>query len=350
MVAKSDGRELDSRARDILKLIIRSYVNSGEPVGSRTLAKSMDWKFSPATIRNVMADLEDDGYLAQPHTSAGRIPSEKGYRFYVDRLAESGKVSKSDERYINRMLAGTETPEDLMSRTSVILSRISKNVGLVIAPPMSATVLKHVEFVDLGDGKILVVFVSKTGLLQRRLIRVAERYTQEELDKASRYLVEKFSGKTLMEIRSELLLAMQFERTLFDRMLTLLRTWSETPQEDAPPAVIYLEGTANILNQPEFADVERMRTLFQMFEEKSRLVKILNECISNSPPEGVKISIGSELGIPDMRDFTLIASSYASTDRTPGFLGIIGPTRMEYERGISIVSYLGRVVGEMINA
>ena len=153
-----------------------------------------------------------------------------------------------------------------------------------------------------------------------------------------------------MEIRSELLQAMQFERTLFDRMLTLLRTWSETPQEDAPPAAIYLEGTANILNQPEFADVERMRTLFQMFEEKSRLVKILNECISNSPPEGVKISIGSELGIPDMRDFTLIASSYASTDRTPGFLGIIGPTRMEYERGISIVSYLGRVVGEMINA
>src|SRR5213592_3575067 len=147
-----------------------------------------------------------------------------------------------------------------------------------------------------------------------------------------------------------LLLAMQFERTLFDRMLTLLRTWSETPQQDAPPAAIYLEGTANILNQPEFADVERMRTLFQMFEEKSRLVKILNECISNSPPEGVKISIGSELGIPDMRDFTLIASSYASTDRTPGFLGIIGPTRMEYERGISIVSYLGRVVGEMINA
>jgi heat-inducible transcriptional repressor len=350
MVAKSDGRQLDERARDILKLIIRSYVNSGEPVGSRTLAKSMDWRFSPATIRNIMADLEEDGYLAQPHTSAGRIPSEKGYRFYVDRLAESGKVSKSDERYINRMLAESETPEDVMSRASVILSTISKNIGLVIAPPMGATILKHIEFVDLGEGKILVVFVSKTGLLQRKLIRVTERYTQEELDKASRYLVEKFSGKTLTEIRSDLLQAMQFERTLFDRMLTLMRAWSETLQEEAVPDSIYLQGTANILSQPEFADVERMRTLFQMFEEKSRLVKILNECISTNPPEGVKISIGSELGIPDMRDFTLIASSYASNDRTPGFLGIIGPTRMEYERGISIVSYLGRLVGEMINA
>jgi heat-inducible transcriptional repressor len=348
--AKTDARQLDERPREILKLIIRSYVNSGEPVGSRTLAKSMDWKFSPATIRNIMSDLEEGGYLAQPHTSAGRIPSERGYRFYVDYLADSGKVSKSDERYINRVLAESETPEDCMSRASFILSTISKNIGLVIAPPMAATILKHIEFVDLGDGKILVVFVSKTGLLQRKLIRVAERYTQEELDNAGRYLVEKFAGKTLTEIRNDLLRLMQFERTLFDRMLALLRTWGEMLDEEAAPDSIYLQGTANILNQPEFADVERMRTLFQMFEEKGRLVKILNECISNNPPDGVKISIGSELGVPDMRHFTLIASSYASNDRTTGFLGIIGPIRMEYERGISIVGYLGRIVGEMINA
>ena len=310
----------------------------------------MDFKLSPATIRNIMADLEEDGYLAQPHTSAGRIPSEKGYRFYVDHLADSSRVSKSDERYINRLLAESETPEDVMSRACFILSTISKNVGLVIAPPMAAIILKHIEFVDLGEGKVLVVFVSKTGLLQRKLIRVPESYTQEELDRAGRYLVEKFSGKTLTEIRNELLRLMQFERSLFDRMLALLRTWSETLQEDAKPETIYLQGTANILNKPEFADVERMRTLFQMFEEKVRLVKILNECIGNNPPEGVKISIGSELGVPDMRDFTLIASSYAPNDHTTGFLGIIGPTRMEYERGISIVSYLGRIVGEMINA
>ena len=350
MTAKTDARALDDRPREILKLIVRSYVNSGDPVGSRTLAKTMEWRLSPATIRNIMSDLEEEGYLAQPHTSAGRIPSEKGYRFYVDNLADSGKVSKSDERYINRVLSESETPEDIMSRASFILSTISKNVGLVIAPPMAATILKHIEFVELGDGKILVVFVSKTGLLHRKLIRVAERYTQEELDRAGRYLVEKFSGKTLTEIRNELVRLMQFERTLFDRMLALLRTWGETLCEEAGPDSIYLQGTSNILNQPEFADVERMRMLFQMFEEKGRLVKILNECISNNPPEGVKISIGSELGVPNMRDFTLITSSYASNDRTTGFLGIIGPTRMEYERSISIVSYLGRLIGEMINA
>src|SRR5881397_860268 len=186
MVAKSDGRELDSRARDILKLIIRSYVNSGEPVGSRTLAKSMDWKFSPATIRNVMAELEDDGYLTQPHTSAGRIPSEKGYRFYVDHLADSGKVSKSDERYISRMLAESSTPEDVMLCASYLLSTISKNVGIVIAPPMASTILKHIEFLDLGDGKLLVILFSTSGSLQRKLIRVTDRYTREELDRAGK--------------------------------------------------------------------------------------------------------------------------------------------------------------------
>jgi len=351
MAGKEDSRQLEGRPQEILKMIIRSYVTSGEPVGSLTLAKAMDWKLSPATIRNIMADLEDEGYLDQPHTSAGRIPSEKGYRFYVDNLTDSSKLSKSDERYINRMLAESETPEDVMSRTSVVLSTISRNVGIVVAPPLAATVLKHIEFVDLTDGKILVVFVSTSGLLQRKLIRVSERYTQDELDRAGRYLVEKFSGKTLTDIRNELLHMMQVERSMFDRMLSLLQMWRESlDQQPIAAAGVYLQGTANIISQPEFADVERMRMLFQMFEEKGRLVKILNECISSSPPGGLKIVIGSELGVPDMRDFTLITSSYASSDHTTGFLGIIGPTRMEYERSISIVGYLGRLIGGMIHA
>src|SRR5215470_5686240 len=228
MGVKDDTRQLDERPREILRLIIRSYVTSGEPIGSRTLAKAMNWRLSPATIRNIMSDLEEEGYLSQPHTSAGWIPSEKGYRFYVNNLGDSAGLSKSDERYASRMLYESESPEDVMSRTSVVLSTISKNVGIVVAPPMAATVLKHIEFVDLTDGKILVIFVSTSGLLQRKLIRVSERYTQEDLDKAGRYLVEKFSGKTLTEIRNELLRMMQAERSLFDRLLSLLQTWGET--------------------------------------------------------------------------------------------------------------------------
>jgi heat-inducible transcriptional repressor len=170
------------------------------------------------------------------------------------------------------------------------------------------------------------------------------------LNRAGNYLVEQFAGRTLTDIRNDLLKKMQAERMVFDRMLSLLQAWSGTLESDANPDAIYLQGTSNILSKPEFADVERMRELFQMFEEKGRLVKILNECISSSPPEGVKIAIGSEMGVPGMRDFALITASYAAADNTTGLLGIIGPTRLEYERSISIVGYLGRVIGEMINA
>jgi heat-inducible transcriptional repressor len=345
-----DDAVFDERPREILKLIIRSYITTGEPVGSRTLSKVMDSRLSPATIRNIMSDLEEAGYLTQPHTSAGRVPSEKGYRFYVDNLTDSGRVSKSDERYISRMLAESETPEDVMARASYVLSTISKNVGIVIAPPMASTVLKHIEFVDLGEGKLLVILVSKAGLLQRKLIRVAGRYTQEELNRAGNYLVEQFAGRTLTDIRNDLLKKMHAERLLFDRMMALLEAWGNTLESEGNQDAIYLQGTSNILSKPEFADVERMRELFQMFEERGRLVKILNECISSNPPEGVRITIGSELGVPVMRDFSLITASYVSIDRTTGLLGIIGPTRLEYERSISIVGYLGRVVGDMINA
>ena len=349
MLQKDESRQLDERPQEILRLIVRSYITNGEPVGSRTLSKIIDSRLSPATIRNIMADLEEMGLLAQPHTSAGRIPSEKGYRYYVDTLGDS-KLSKSDERYISRMLSETDTVEEIMSRASFVLSMITNNVGIVIAPPMAQTLLKHIEFVTLTEGKILVIFVSNSGLVQRKLIRVNDQYTQEELDRAGRYLVEKFAGRNLTQIRSELLRMMQEERNLYDRMLTLLRAWRDSIDGESEPEAIYVEGTANILNKPEFADVERMRTLFKMFEEKSRLVKILNECIGSQATEGVNISIGSELGVPAMRDFTLITTSYASNDHNLGFLGIIGPTRMEYERGISIVTYLGRVMGEMINA
>jgi heat-inducible transcriptional repressor len=215
---------------------------------------------------------------------------------------------------------------------------------------MASTVLKHIEFVDLGEGKLLVILVSKAGLLQRKLIRVAGRYTQEELNRAGNYLVEQFAGRTLTDIRNDLLKKMHAERLLFDRMMALLEAWGNTLESEGNQDAIYLQGTSNILSKPEFADVERMRELFQMFEERGRLVKILNECISSNPPEGVRITIGSELGVPVMRDFSLVTASYASIDRTTGLLGIIGPTRLEYERSISIVGYLGRVVGDMINA
>jgi heat-inducible transcriptional repressor len=349
---ENDVHRLDERTRKILQLLVRTHIMSGDPVGSRTLAESLEGKLSSATIRNVMAELEETGYLVQPHTSAGRVPSEKGYRFYVDNLADSGGLSRADVQMVTEALAESDTPEELMLRASYVLSIMSNNVGIVIAPPLAANQLKHIEFLDLGGGRILVIFVSKSGLLQKAAIRVSDEYRQEELDRAGRFLVERFNGRTLTEIRNELLEMMEEERQKFGRMLALLRAWNETLGSETEAVVgdVYVQGATNIINQPEFADIDRMREIFGMFEERSRLVKILNECIASNPLDGVRIAIGSELGVPSMRDFTVITSSYAARENTVGFLGIIGPTRMEYERGISIVGYLGRLVGERIHA
>jgi len=347
MLKKDD--ELSGRNKDILRLLVQTYISGGEPVGSKTLSSQLAGRLSPATIRNTMAELEEAGYLTHPHTSAGRVPSEKGFRFYVDLLPESPRVDKAAERRIVQVLEDSDTPEELMSRTSFLLSEISKNIGIVIAPPLATTQLKHIEFLDLGDGKILVIFVSTSGLVQRKVIRLKEHYQQTELDRAGRFLVERFSDRTLTEIRNELLRMMEAERSIYDRMLTLLCTWNDTLEAETEPESVYVQGTVNMLDHAEFANLGPLRELFRMLEEKGRLIRILNECIGSSSSSSVKIVIGSELGIPTMRDFTVVTSSYAAKDSTVGFLGIIGPIRMEYDRVISTVGYLGRLVSQRIN-
>jgi heat-inducible transcriptional repressor len=342
--------QLSGRKKDILQLLVQTYINSGEPVGSKTLSSRLAGRLSPATIRNTMAELEDSGYLTHPHTSAGRVPCEKAYRFYVDLLPESTRVDKASEQRIVQVLEDSDTPEELMSRTSFLLSDISKNIGIVIGPPMATTQLKHIEFLDLGDGKILVIFVSTSGLVQRKVIRLKDHYQQAELDRAGRFLVERFSDRTLTEIRNELLRMMEAERTIYDRMLALLCTWNDTLQSESEPESVYVQGTVNILDHAEFANLGPVRELFRMLEEKGRLLKILNECIVSNTSSSVKIAIGSELGIPSMRDFTIVTSSYVAKDSTVGFLGIIGPIRMEYDRVISTVGYLGRLVSQRINS
>lgn len=346
---KKEG--LAERQKDILHLLVQTYIRSGEPVGSKTLSSRLDGTLSPATIRNTMAELEEAGYLTHPHTSAGRVPSEKGFRSYVDSLPES-RVDKASARRIVQVLNESDTPEELMSRTSFLLSEISKNIGIVIAPPIATTQLKHIEFLDLGEGKILVIFVSRSGLLQRKVIRLNERYEQKELDRAGRFLVERFSNRTLTQIRNELLRMMEAERVMYDRMLNLLCMWNETLEVETEPGSesVYVQGTVNMLDNREFESIRPVRELFRMLEEKGRLLKILNECLASNTSQGVKIAIGSELGIPSMRDFTLVTSSYVARDSTVGFLGIIGPIRMEYGRVISAVGYLGRLVSQRINA
>jgi heat-inducible transcriptional repressor len=344
---KSD--ELTGRKKEILQLLVQTYISRGEPVGSKTLSGRLAGQLSPATIRNTMAELEEAGYLTHPHTSAGRVPSEKAFRLYVNLLPESTRVDKAAERRIVQVLEESDTPDELMSRTSFLLSEISKNIGIVIAPPLATTQLKHIEFLNLGDGKILVLFVSTSGLVQRKVIRLKEQYQQAELDRAGRFLVERFSDRTLTEIRNELLRMLEAERSIYDRMLKLLCTWNDTLESESEPESVYVQGTVNMLDRAEFANLRPLRELFRMLEEKGRLLKILNECIASNASNAVRIAIGSELGIPSMRDFTVVTSSYVARDSTVGFLGIIGPIRMEYDRVIATVGYLGRLFSQRIN-
>lgn len=349
MVRRS-GNRLDGRKREILATIVKDHIATGQPVGSFTLAKQSRENLSSATIRNVCAELEDDGFLTHPHTSAGRLPTDKGYRFYVDNVLGSKRLSRSDAALINDSLLDEQSlanPDQLMERTSRLLSQLSDNVGIVVSPSSSKDILHHIEFVRLPDSRILVITVSSAGRVQDRVIRVDAEFNQDELNSTSRYLVENFSGWRLSEIRDELLLRMSEEKALYDQFLrNAVILCSQSLQEGDQPDV-FIEGASNIIAKPDFADTERMRALFKMFEQKSRIVKILNECIESANREAVAVRIGSENRLADLRNCTVIASQcFYPGGAAVGSIGVVGPTRLEYDRLIAIVDYIARLFGE----
>ena len=344
--------ESGERPREVLKAIVREYVRSGKPVGSRLLAKAYKEGLSAATLRNVMAELEEMGLVTQPHTSAGRIPSTKGYRFYVDSIESAWKLPNRQAARIKQSLEPEGDPEELMHKTSQLLSTLSDNVGFVLAPPVSAATMKHIKFIKNPRQRILVILVTGSGLVQHRLIHLDQDFAQSELDQAGRYLVAHFEGKTLVEIRAELVGRMLEDKSLYDRLLmnaVLLGTASLVKSEDEEDeeTEVYLGGTTRIMQKPELADIDRMITLFQTFEEKDRLVKIINEClkISSSEPS-VRIGLGKD--VPGMRDWALVSSPYLHNQKVIGSLGILGPSRMEYEKTISLVDYVAKLFSELL--
>lgn len=352
MALQSSAENLNKRTRNILKLLIREFVSTGKPVGSRRLAKLDPEGMSPATIRNVVADLEELGFVTQPHTSAGRIPTSEGYRFYVDSLLETSTLSSQDLRQIAASLEKETDPGELMEKTSRILSLFSSNLGFVLAPPLSVTVLKRIEFVRIAPQRILVILVTQTGLVQHRMIQLEGDLSQADLDQAGRYLVTHFSGKTLIQIRDELLALMSEEKALYDRMLknvVMLGSAGLIPQDQGDSeSEVYFGGTSGLIQQPELSDVNRLLVLFQTFEQKSHLVKLITRCLEADPP-GPVVTIGLEDAIPGMKDWTLVSSPYLCDHQVMGSLGVIGPSRMEYERAISLVDYVAKLFGRLIS-
>jgi heat-inducible transcriptional repressor len=347
------GYSFDDRKKEILAAIVKSHIATGQPVGSFALAKRSSEHLSSATIRNICAELEDEGYLKHPHTSAGRMPTDKGYRFYVDKVISSTKLSRSDVARINERLLDEETltsPERLMERTSQLLSQLSDNVGIVITPSISNDIMHHIEFVRLPDARILVITVSSAARVQDRVIRVDSEFTQEELNKTARYLLDNFRGWMLTEIRDELLRRMSEEKALYDNLLRNAVLLCSQSLQDGDKPDVFIEGASNIIAKPDFADTERMKALFKLFEEKSRIVKILDECIESARRESVAVRIGSENLFADLRDCTVIASPcYYAGGTAVASLGVVGPTRIEYDRLISIVDYIARLFERVLD-
>lgn len=360
MIEKNFGFP-DSRGQIILSAIINEHLISGEPVGSKTIADKFANAsgLSSATIRNVMGDLEERGYLEQPHTSAGRIPTDAGYRFYVDNLLGVLSISNEDIRIISdefglKEFEMADTPDRLMERTSQLLSALSNNVGIVVSPSMASDRLQHIEFVNLSDNRVLVILVSAPNIVHNKIIRLKIAFSNDELDRTARYLNTEFGGKSLAEIRAAIMSLMHEEKALFDKLLqtaVILCSQSIEDEEDNL-GEIFVDGTSNILSKSDFADLERLRELLRTIGEKSRLMQILNECVvldSSVRAGAVQVVIGSENSTPSLQDCTLITAPYRIGDSSAmGTLSVLGPTRIEYARMISIVSYVARILEKMM--
>ena len=340
---------LSARDRKIFQAIVQDYIRYAEPVGSRTLARRHELDLSPATIRNVMADLEDLGLLSQPHTSAGRMPTDSGLRYYVDTILEVRRISEWEQETIDQEFARmSHEAEQIIRNSSRVLSSVSRHIGIVLGPRRSTLVLKKIQFIRLNRRLILAILVGQSGLVQNRIIESEGDLIQEDLDRFNRYLNEILEGLTIKEIKGRIVEEMRLEKTRFDQMLSQALALSRKVFEDeTAEESVYIDGQVNLLEYPEFADVDAMKAIFKAFEDKSILVMLLDKTLAAS---GVQIFIGSENELAEMEGCTLIASRYSRGSIPLGTLGVIGPTRLNYSRIIPVVDYTARLVSHILES
>ncbi len=343
--------ELSLRTREILVALVRQFIANGFPVGSKLLAAQMPTPVSSATVRSILGGLEDSGFLIQPHVSAGRVPTEKAYRFYVDRVVTGAPLAPETARYIDQSLCGdSDRLERLMVKASQTLSEVSRNVGLVLAPALEEKLLEHIKFINLPDRRVLVVIVSKPDLVENRVVRLEDPFTQDELDQAANFLNAEFHGWSLGTIRLEVFHRMEADKILCDRLLRNVATlfmWGALSEED--PDGLIVDGTAKILDDPEFADVQKVRQLVKTLEEKAKLARIVEACLQ-TPEAGVRTLIGRENAEKQMHHCALVVAPLHYRHRAVGALGVVGPMRMEYDRAMSTVGYVARLCSQLISS
>jgi heat-inducible transcriptional repressor len=344
MAAGDDALDLDVRQEAILRSIIRQHIVTGEPIGSRTVSRRRRLDLSPATIRSVMAELEERGLLSQPHVSAGRLPTPKAWRLYVDSMIGKPKVDPGQTRAIDAALGGREEITDLLEEASRQLSHFSHQVGVVLAPEVRRIIVEHIEFVRLDPRRIVAILVGRSGVVHNRMLELDEPVDQAELDRMGRYLSEEFRGRPLATIRRILERRLTRERAQCDRLvLKSLELGRRTVARESGEAGVYVDGAANLLDLPEFtADPERIKELMRTLDRKQKLVELLGQFLED---DGAQVIIGEEGGEGGgLPGTSLVASTYGTKDQKMGTLGIVGPTRMEYARAIALVEYLAQVL------
>jgi heat-inducible transcriptional repressor len=339
--------ELPQRSRQILEAIVEDYIATAEPVGSSAVARRHAMTLSPATVRNVMAQLEEQGLLISPHTSSGRIPTEKAYRLYVDSMVALRQISHNEKKQVIQRCrqAGAGLPE-ILRETSRTLSSLSNYMAFVVAPSFTSDEFRHIEFIALAPRKVLAILVSRNGIVQNRLVETERDFSPDELVRMGNYLKELMQGLSISQSRERILAEMRTDKARFDTFMSQALHLSEKAVT-TERGEIFVEGQARILDQPEFSDVRRMQGIFRAFEEKAELLHLLEHCMSAS---GVQIYIGSESPMSRAAGVSLVTSRFVTGSNTIGVLGVIGPTRMGYSSVIPIVDYTARLVSRLLNS
>jgi len=338
--------ELDERNKKVLQAVIDSYIASGLPVGSNVLVKRYDFGLSSATLRNIMAELEELGFLTHPHTSAGRIPTDQGYRYYIDSLISIENETEDLGIQLRQApsLHGDDLQE-LMEEASRFLATLSRCTGVVVAPSEPETRYRHIEFIRLRGKQVLIIFVTANGIVQNKLIELDQSVGQQELNRFSAFLDEELEDWTLNEVRDRLIEKLREEKILFTQLIDETYRASQDVQERESEKV-YIGGASHIFETPEFATVEKMRALFKAFEDKYKLLKLLDRSVA---AQGIKVFIGSENPFFEMQGCSLVVSSYKARANVVGTLGVIGPTRMQYKQVIQVVDYTAKLLSKLLD-
>lgn len=339
--------ELSERKQKILHAVVTDYVQTAEPVGSRTISRRYRMDLSAATIRNEMADLEEMGYLSQPHTSAGRIPSQSGYRFYVNYLMNQTELTGQEEEYISRLFLQLEKMREIdqiIQHTAKILSQLTNYTSMVLGPQFASSTFKQLRLIPLAENRALAVLITDNGFIKNNLIDLPQALNEEELRRIVSCLNEQLTGLSIETLTASKL--RQLREALYDRLDILEQTLDmleETRTESE--GRVYLGGTSNMLNQPEFQDLVKVRSLLALFEEDRRLNFLLW-----TPMEGVTIRIGTENSLLEMNECSLVTTTYLLHGRPVGAMGVLGPTRMEYDRVVTIINYIARKLNNVLRS